>query len=404
LDYLYIITYNDIKIGDILIQIKGYLVELNPNKKQISLLLQSSAVHRKAYNYALGKAENYFKENGKYPSLKEIQDLNKDFTTLKAEDPNYNWYNDVSKCCHQLAIFDLKDAFSRFYKGQNRKPNFKSIFKTKKRFHFDNVGIKISRHSIKIPKVGYVGFKEFGRIPFKDVKFNNFTVSLRGNRWYLSVSVEREINIEIKDNLPIIGIDLGIKDLITCSNNRTYNISKTTKIKINFFKNRHIRYQRKLSKQVKGSKNRSKTRKLMAVNYKKICNIKSDAIHKITTDIAKRSPKIIVVEDLAIINLLKNHKLANSISDCSFGEILRQLEYKSYSVGGNFYHIDRFYPSSKTCSCCGNIKHDLKLSDRIYYCDKCCLKINRDLNAAFNIKSYYIRKVRSVGSELQALA
>jgi putative transposase len=387
-----------------LIQNKGYLVELNPNKKQKLLLLQSSAVHHKAYNYSLGKAEDYFKEHGKYPSLKEIQNLNKDFTILKAEDPNYNWYNEVSKCCHQLAVFDLKDAFLRFYKGQNKKPIFKSIFKVKKKFHFDNVNIKVSRHSIKIPKVGYVGLKEFGRIPYKDVKFNNFTVSLRGNRWYLSVSVERDINVKIKDKTPIIGIDLGIKDLITCSNGKVYNISNSTKTKINFFKKRHVRYQRKLSKQVKGSKNRSKIRKLMAVNYKKICNLKSDAIHKITTNIAKYSPKIIVVEDLAVINLLKNHRLANSISDCSFSEILRQLEYKSYSVGGNFYRIDRFYPSSKTCSCCGNIKHDLKLSDRIYYCDKCGLKINRDLNAAFNIKNYYIRKVRSVGSELQVSA
>jgi len=373
------------------IQTKGYIVELKPNKKKASLLLQSTAVHRKAYNYALDKIESYYKENGKYQSLKEIHNINKDFTLLKANNSDFDWFNDVSKCCHQLAVFDLKDAFSRYYKKQNKKPKFKSIFNSKKSFHFDNTGIKISRHSVKIPKVGYVRFKEIGRIPYKNVKFNNFTVSLRGNRWYLSVSIEQDIDIKEIHNLPVIGIDLGIKDLISCSNGKVYNIPQKIKIKINKRKHKHIKYQRKLSKKVKGSKNRSRIRKLMAVNYKKICNLKSDAIHKITTNIAKRSPKIIVTEDLAVINMLKNHRLANSISNCSFSEILRQLKYKSYLVGGDFFQVDRFYPSSKTCSGCGNIKHDLKLSDRIYYCDKCSFKLNRDLNAAINIKNCYIK-------------
>ena len=386
-----------------MLQTKGYLVELNPNRKQSSLLLQSTAVHHKAYNYALGKAEGYFKEHEKYPSLKEIHDFNKDFTILKAENPDYFWFNEVSKCAHQLAVFDLKDAFSRFYKGQNRKPKFRSIFKAKKKFHFDNVNIKISRHSVKIPKVGYVRFKEFGRIPYDNVKFNNFTVSKHGSRWYLSVSIEQDINIKQQQNLPVIGIDLGIKDLVTCSDGKVYNVPKAAKIKIQKLKGRHVRYQRKLSKHVKGSKNRSRTRKLMTVNYKKICNLKSDVIHKITTNIVKRSPKIIVTEDLAVINLLKNHRLANSISDCSWGEILRQLEYKSLSVGGDFYQVDRFYPSSKTCSGCGNINYDLKLSDRTYICESCGLVINRDLNAAFNMKNCYIKKVLSVGQELQAV-
>ena len=376
----------------------GYLIELRPNRKQAALLLQSTAVHRKSFNYGLAKCEEYFKENNRYPKLKEIHDINKDFTFLKKQE-SYDWYNKVSKCCHQLAIFDLKVAFQRFYSGQNRKPKFKSVFTSKKTFHFDNTGIKISRHNVKIPMVGYVRFKEFGIIPYKDVKFNNFTVSLRGNRWYLSGSIIKDIDININKELPVLGIDLGIKDLITCSNGKVYNISNCIKTKIKKRKIRHIRYQKKLSRQVKGSANRSRTRKLMAVNYKKICNLKSDAIHKITTDIAKRSPKVIVVEDLAVINLLKNHKIANSIGDCSFGEILRQLKYKSYFVGGDFYQVDRFYPSSKTCSSCGSIKHVLKLSDRIYRCDKCGLEINRDLNAAFNLKNCYISNVRSVGSE-----
>jgi putative transposase len=385
----------------ILIKTLGYIVELKPNRKQIALLLESTAVHRKSYNYGLGKIESYYKENKKYPTLKEIHSINKDFTDLKSNDSDYKWFNEVSKCCHQLAIFDLKDAFSRFFKGQNRKPKFKSIFKSKKKFHFDNTGIKISDHNVKIPKVGYVRFKEFGRIPCRNVKFNNFTISLRGDRWYLSVSIEQDVDIKEQQDLPIVGIDLGIKDLITCSNGKVYNIPKKSKIKIKKRKQRHIRYQRKLSKQVKCSKNRSKTRKLMAVNYKKICNIKSDAIHKITTNIAKRLPKVIVAEDLAVINMLKNHRLANSISNCSLSEILRQMEYKSNLIGGNFYQVDRFYPSSKTCSGCGNIKQDLKLSDRTYHCKSCGLKINRDLNAAFNIRNCYINKVRPVGSELQ---
>ncbi len=383
-------------------QTKGYIVELRPNKHRASLMLQSTAVHRKAYNYALDKIESYHKENNRYPTLKEIHDINKDFTSLKANDPNYEWFNKVSKTCHQLAIFDLKDACGRYFKGQNRKPKFKSVFSSKKSFHFDNTSLKISKFNVKIPKVGYVRFKEAGRIPYRgNVKYNNFTVSLIGNKWYLSVSIEQDVNVTENKDLPILGIDLGIKDLVTCSDGKVFNVPKKAKIKINKLKRRHIRYQRKLSKNIKGSKNRNRTHKLMTVNYKKICNIKSDVIHKITTYIAKRSPKIIVAEDLAVVNMLKNHRLANFISDCSFSEILRQLKYKSYLVGGDFYQVDRFYPSSKTCSCCGNIKQDLKLSDRTYACDKCDLVINRDLNAAFNMKNYYINKVRSVGSELQ---
>jgi putative transposase len=383
----------------ILIQQQGYIVELKPNKAKAALLLESTAVHRKAYNYALGKAEAYKLENGKYPSLKEIQQINKDFTDLKAQDPEFKWFNDVSKCAHQLAVFDLVDGFQRFYKGQNKPPKFKSIFKSKKCFHFDNSNYKVSRYSIKIPKVGYVRFKEVGRLPIKDVKYLNFTVSLKAGRWYISACIEKDLDIKIKDNLLVLGIDVGIKDLIKCSDGKTYNLSEKSKIRIKKLKKRHVLYQRKLAKQVKGSKNRSKTRKLMAVNYKKICNIKSDAIQKITTDIAKRSPKIIVTEDLVIVNMLKNHKLADAISNCSWGEAFRQLEYKSHLVGGQHHCIDRFYPSSKTCSNCGDIKHDLKLSDRIYHCDKCDFVIDRDLNAAINIRNCYIKKVLSVGHE-----
>lgn len=377
---------------------EGYTVELKPNKAQKALLLESTAVHRKSYNYALGKIEDFYKENNKYPTLKEIHDINKDFTDLKKNNPDFNWFNDVSKCAHQLAIFDLKDAFQRFFNKQNKKPKFKSIYTSKKNFHFDNTGCKVSRYSIKIPKVGYVKFKETNRVPIHGVKYLNFTVYQKANRWYISVCIEKDLSIINKDNLPIVGIDVGIKDLITCSNGKVYNIPLQSKITINKRKRKHIRLQRILSKKLKRSKNRSRIRKLIAVNYKKICNIKSDAMHKITTDIAKKYPKIIIAEDLAVSNMMKNHKLADKIGNCSWTEIFRQIEYKSRLKGGEFHQINRFYPSSKMCSKCGNIKTDLKLSDRIYRCDKCGLVIGRDDNASINIKNCYI-KVLSVGQE-----
>jgi len=388
-----------------LIRQQGYVVELKPNKDQRALLLQSTAVHRKSYNYALAKAKAYRDEHGKYPILKDIQSINKDFTFLKKNDSDYDWFKDVSKCSHQLAIFDLKDAFKRFYSGKSLEPKFKSIFRDKKRFHFDNTGYKVSKHSIKIPKIGYVRFKEAGRLPLKDVKYLNFTVSLKADRWYISACVEFNVDDISVSDLKVIGIDLGIKDLITCSNSKVYNLSNKSKHRIKRRKKIHKRFQRKLSKQVKGSNRRKITRSRMSVNYKKICNIKSDAIHKITSDIAKSYPKVIVTEDLVVINMLKNHKLVNSISDCSWGEILRQLQYKSEFVGGQFYQVDRFFPSSKTCSCCGSVKSDLKLSHRTYICNVCGFKINRDLNAAINIKNCYINGTgsRSESVDLESI-
>lgn len=366
---------------------QGYIVELDPNKEQISLLFKSSAVHRKAYNWALEQAQAYKKVNGKYPSVKAIYQYNKALTALK--DGDFSWFRDVSKCCHQLAVYDLMDAFQRFYRGLSKEPKFKSAFRSKRCFHFDNTGFKITSNTIKIPKVGYVKLKESNRIPTIGVKYLNATVSYKAGKWYVTVCIEKNPNIQKQEDLPVLGVDLGIKDLIYCSNGKRYNLPKIAITKINKRKHIHKRFQRKLSRQVKGSKRRSNTRNRMAVNYNKICKIKSDAIHKITTCITKRQPIIIIAEDLAVANMIKNHKLAAKISDCSFGEILRQLKYKSILNGGDFYQVDRFYPSSKTCSCCGNIKKDLKLSNRVYICEECGLTINRDLNAALNLKNSY---------------
>lgn len=362
---------------------KAYKTELAPNKTQLTLLAKSVGTARFVYNWGLGRRIEEYKTTGKSSNaIAQHKQLN----ALKEE--TYPWMYEVSKCAPQEALRDLDKAYANFFRRVKNKqgkvghPKFKSKHDSKQSFRVTG-SITITENRINIPRVGYVKLKEKNYIPV-ECKVLSATVSKRASRWFVSVLTEEEINPMVNQEGRTIGIDLGIKNLATTSDNVVFMNPKA----LNKNLKKLARLQRKQFKQIKGSKNRYKTiTKVQRVHYRVSC-IRQNAIHQMTTAVAKTKPQLVVIEDLAVKNMMRNHKLARSIADACFGEIRRQFEYKGKWYGFDVEVADRFFASSKTCSRCGHIKVDLKLSDRAFVCPVCGLVIDRDLNAAINLEKY----------------
>ena len=259
-----------------------------------------------------------------------------------------------------------------------------------------NTIIKCERHRIKIPTIGWVKLKQKGYIPADSEKYiiKSGNVSKKANRYYVSVLVEsNEFQIQDNNQNQGIGIDLGIKDFAICSNGIIYeNINKTDTIRKLEKRKRHL--QRKLSNKYelnRQGKNYIKTQNIIKVEKEinrlnfRLYNVRHNYLHQVTTDIIDRKPKFIVLEDLNVNGMLKNKHLSKSIQEQSWYEFRTILEYKCKMNNIELRMVDRFYPSSKMCNQCGNIKKDLKLKDRVYHCDCCNNEIDRDLNASINL-------------------
>lgn len=294
---------------------------------------------------------------------------------LKKEE-QYIWLKEVNSQCLLSQLMFLDTAYKDFFKKKSRFPKYKKK-DDKQSFHIPQ-HIKIENNRIYIPK-----FKE--GIRFKkhrelEGKICNLTISKNNcNQYFVSIIVEKEIQ-ELENNNNKIGIDLGIKDLAVCSNGEIFENHIPYK--------KHLKklkfLQRQLRRQKKGSKRREKRKLKIAKLYNKISSIRNDYLHKITNKITNEN-QVIVIEDLGVKNMIKNHNLAQSISDASFGKFRRQLEYKSKWKGRQLIVIDRFFPSSKMCSKCGYINEELTLKDREWICPNCGTIHNRDYNASLNI-------------------
>ena len=363
----------------------AYKTELNPNNVQRTMLLKTCGAARFAYNWGLQrKLEVYHMNQLPIPHIKNPTsiDLHKELNKLKKTD--YPWLYDVSKCAPQEALRNLDEAFENFFKNHMGYPNFKSKRKGIGSFTI-SFGTKLSDNYVYLPRIGKIRLKERGYLPI-DNHILSVTVSEKAGCWFVSVTVDEDIKIpknngDIVDG-DIVGIDMGCSDrLCTTSEGMIFNNPRALRTNERKLKRLH----RELSRRVKGSKNRNKTRMKLAKLENRIANIRKDNRHKTTTMLAK-TKSIIGVESLNIDGMKQNPKLAKSISDAGMGEFLRQLKYKSVWYGCKIVEADRFFPSSKKCSRCGNIKHDLKLSDRIYNCDNCGLIIDRDLNASYNLR------------------
>jgi putative transposase len=376
---------------------KAYKVELNPNNKQCALLEKSAGVARFAYNLALD--ERIKKYNEDKTSLTAIGQ-HKSLCARKKEE--FPWMYEVSKCAPQEAIRDLDSAFKNFFRGIKKGqkigfPKFKSKHKSKPAFTI-SFGFYVTSSEINIPKVGHVRLKEKGYIPIKDIKINSMTFSKEADKWFVSVQCEQEIPETISEPSTVLGIDVGIKTLASGSNGQVFEnnkyLKKSKKKLAHAQKNLARKQYNKETK--RSSNNRIKSKTKVQRIYYRISNQRKDAIHKMTSSLARTKPRYIVLEDLNVKGMMKNHKLAGAVADASFFEIKRQIQYKTAWYGGQIIDVDRWFPSSKMCSVCGCLKDDLTLADRIYVCD-CGLVLDRDLNAAINLEKYGLSTLSSKG-------
>ena len=365
-------------------------VRLYPSELQEQKLFQSVGTARFIYNWTLSKQEENYKNGGKF-----ISDgvLRKELTQLKKSE--LSWLNEVSNNVSKQAVKDACNAYKRFFNGLSDKPRFKSRRKSKKSFYNDNIKLKVKENRlVNIEKVGWIKTNE--QLPI-GVKYSNPRISHDNKYWYISVGIEKE---QIKEDLTDVslGIDLGLKDLAICSDGTVFkNINKSNVVrKIEKRLKRLKRLQRQVSRkyeQNKKGKEYVKTKNIIKLEkqiqqvHRRLANIRNNYLHKTTTSIVKTKPYRVVIEDLNIKGMMKNKHLSDAIRKQGFYEFKRQLEYKCKFRGIKLVVADRFYPSSKTCSKCGEIKKDLKLKDRVYNCS-CGLSIDRDLNASINLSRY----------------
>lgn len=351
---------------------RGYKTELNPNEVQRTALLQHAGTARFAFNWGLARRQEEYKATGE--TLNAIA-LHRELNGLKKTD--FPWMYESSKCAPQEALRDLDNAFKRFFKGQGKYPRFKSKKRGIGSFTLTGA-IRVLDDRIQLPRIGAVRLKERAYIP-TDAHILGVTVSEKAGRWFVSVQVEEEHEVPINTG-PVAGVDLGIKNLAAVSDGTVFQNPKS----LSRFQRKLKRQQREVSRKQKGSNNRRKAVRRLARIHAKIGNIRKDAIHKATTELA-RTKSVIVVEDLNVQGMMKNHNLAGSIMDAAWSEFRRQLEYKAAWYGSRVVVADGFYPSSKTCSVCGYVKSELSLSERVFKCEVCHSETDRDLNAAIGL-------------------
>jgi putative transposase len=361
--------------------LKAYRYRLYPNQSQITHLVQSMGCSRYIYNLALeSKIKNYQlkKENLTY--------LNFNLTEVKSK---LEWLKSPYSQILQMSLRNLDMAFTKFFKKESGFPNFKKKCNKQSIQYPQNIKVDWDTSKLIVPKCGEISAILHRKFE-GDIKTTTISKSTT-NKFYVSILVDD--GKELPKKLPIqestaIGIDVGIKTFATTSNGEIFENPKflclnTKKLAIR---------QRELSRKMKGSNNRSKARLKVARIHEKIQNQRNDYLHKISFKLIREN-QTICLEDLNVSGMLKNHKLARSISDCSWSAFVGMLQYKAEFYGKNIAFCGRFDPSSKICSKCGWIKKDLTLADRSWKCGGCHTIHDRDVNAAINIKKFALIKL-----------
>ena len=371
---------------------KGCTIRLYPTKEQEELMRKHIDCQRYVYNWALALNNELYKQEGKKYSTTE---LGKMLTQYKKE---AKWLNEVSNATLKEALRNLDKAYTNFYKQRSKLPKFKSKKRHNSTFYSRYEKIKFYENgTVNLEKIGKVKFKSSYDINFTDItKFSNPNVTFNGRCWVLTFSIDiKNEYIELSDK--VLGIDLGIKQLAIVNDDGLDipNINKTKKVRE--LEKKLKRLQRQCSKKYENNKiggcyqktkNIAKLELKIKKLHRKLKNIRLNHIHQATTKIVKTKPSMIVVEDLKVSNMMKNRHLAKSIQQQGFYTFIEQMRYKCEWNGIKFVQVPTFYPSSKMCSCCGNIKKDLKLSDRVYKCDNCNSIFDRDKNASQNLANY----------------
>ena len=382
--------------------LKSFKTEINPTEEQKARIRKTIGTCRYVYNFYLGHNKALHDNGKKFMTGKSFSLwLNNEYIP---DNPDKTWIREVYSKAVKKSIEDGCAAFTRFFKHQSDFPKFKKKGKSDVKMYFVRNNPKdcqCERHRLKIPTLGWVRIKEKGYIPTtKDgYMIRSGTVSVKTDRFYVSVLVEiPDVNIDNNSNEGI-GIDLGLKDLAIVSNGKTYrNINKSAGLKK--LEKQLIREQRSLSRKYENLKkgestqraNIQKQRLKVQKLHHKMDNIRTDYINKTIAEIVKTKPSYITIEDLNVKGMMKNRCLSKAVASQKFYEFRTRLKAKCDENGIELRVADRFYPSSKTCHHCGSVRKNLKLSDRIYRCE-CGYVADRDLNAALNLKDAKTYKI-----------
>lgn len=385
-------------------------IRLKPTTEQEILFRKSAGVSRWTYNFFLSENERIYKEyinNGKIGKKSISEGDVRKYINNVLKPTTHSWLKEVGSNVMKQGVKDASLALQRYFKGLSGKPKFKSKHKDRPSFYVNYESLSRKQGGFQGEKIGFVKTSEALPKLNKNEKYSNPRITFNGKYWYLSVGYEvQENTVELTDES--LGIDLGVKDLAICSNGKVYkNINKTQRVKK--LEKKLKREQRKLSRKIENNiqsyksnrnpiykrplkecQNIQKQNRLIRNIHRKLANIRQNHLHQTTTEIVKTKPSRIVMESLNVSEMMKNKHLSKAIQQQKFYEFKRQIEYKSKLNGIEFIQVDKFYPSSKTCSCCGNVKKDLKLSDRMYKCDVCGLVIDRDYNASINLANYEV--------------
>ena len=365
---------------------KSFKFRIYPNKEQEILLAKHFGACRFLFNHYLNKRKETYLEDKK--SLNYYDNAN-DLTQLK-KDENYIWLKEINSQSLQSSLRNLDTAYMKFFRKQTKFPRFKNKY-DRQSFKIPQF-IKLEENKLIIPKfkdgININLYREIeGKIQFATIS------KTTTDKYYVSITCEVQYQPYGKTNSKV-GIDTGIKDLAILSDGTTYENIKILKNNL-----KKLKYnQRQLSKKMKGSSSRNKQKIKLATIHEKITNVRKDYLHKVSTEIVKNHD-IISVEDLAVKNIMKNHKLAQAMSDVSLGSLYSMLEYKCDWNDKQFIKIDRFFPSSKMCSNCGWINQDLTLNVREWTCSSCGKKHDRDFNASKNILKQGLKILSGSGIE-----
>ena len=386
----------------------SHKIELMPNNKHITYFKKAFGCSRLAYNWGLARWQEYYKQGVK----KSYLDLKKEFNSIKKE--QYPFVYEVSKYATQQPFINLNLAFQAFFrdlkKGKVSYPKFKKKRDNQGSFYLGGDIVKLvlkdKRQYLKIPNLGLVKMRENLRF---NGKINSATISQQSNKFYVSFSLEvseLEFNKTHKQALNTkqgLGIDIGLKTFVSLSNGLEIKAPKPLNKLIRKLKRVSRQLSKKQHPKAKGDKTKKSNNYLkqslkLSKLHTRIKNIRSDFLHKLTTSLV-RNYTYFGVESLSVKNMVKNHRLAKALSDVSFYEFKRMLLYKSDYYKREVIEVDKFYPSSKLCSNCGNKKEKLTLKDRIYHCEICNKSIDRDYNASLNLLKFANQQIGLVQAE-----